>query len=479
MRISFVNPPYKTIYKNVSGASGIIPPLGIAEIATYIRNQGYKPTIIDANALDLSIDETVQAIADTQPEIVGITATTASFNIASEIISKYKTIYPSVLSIVGGVHASTSAEEILNDNLHFDIVVSGEGEKAFEQIIESYASGDFSNIPGVSHRNKDKQIVLFKVATENLYVNDLCSPAFDLLPMEKYQLPSHHSGFGKKVPSQPFFMIFTGRGCPMNCHFCASHTVWGNKVRFKSAEQVINEIDTLVNEYKVKVFDFADDIFTINKTRLHEILNTIINRNYKIHFNCSSRADTLTTKDLELLKKAGCYLIRFGLESGSQTILNLMNKRLDLEKSISTVKLTHKFKIATSASYILGYPGETKETALETIKFAKKLKTSVSLFFFAIPYKGTYLYEYAIKNNLGINKNPKYWINFPDKPVLDIPDLSADELIAIRKKAYRTVLFNFGALYRNLIKIRDFKTLFKHIKSAGSILHLLFLKNQK
>lgn len=476
MKISFVNPPYKTIYKNVSGASGIIPPLGIAEIASYIRTKGYESNIIDANALDISIEETVNAITELNPDILGITATTSSFQVASEIISKYKEINPKVLTVIGGVHASTSAIEILSDYLHFDLVVSGEGEKAFELILNSYSSNDFSNIPGVSYCDKNNEVQSTQTSSPHLLIKDLPSPAFDLLPMEKYQLPIHHSGFGKKIPFQPFFMIFTGRGCPMSCNFCASHTVWGNKVRFKTTEQVMHEIDTIVNVYNVKVFDIADDIFTINKSRLYEILNAIIERDYKIHFNCSSRADTLNSKDLELLKKAGCYLIRFGLESGSQTILNLMNKRLDLEKSISTVKLTHKYKIATSASYILGYPGETKETALETIKFAKKLKTSVSLFFFAIPYKGTSLYDYAIENKLKINKNPKYWINFPDKPVLEIPDLSSDELIKIRKKAYRVVLFNFNALYRNLIKIRDLKTLFRGIRSAFAILHLVILK---
>lgn len=479
MKIILINPPYKDIYKNVSGASGIIPPLGIAYIASYVRSFGYDVEIIDANAEGIDVEDLINILSEKMPDILGISAMTPTLNVTLKIFNKIKSYNPSTLTVIGGAHASAASKDIITENPAIDIAVRGEGEQIFLNVISAYKTKCFEHICGITYRNKNNHSIHNPDCPTNLDVNQLPMPAYDLLPMNKYTLPLHHSGFGKKVPSNPFFMIFTGRGCPMNCNFCASKSIWGNTVRLKSAEQVVNEIDILITKYNIKVLDIADDIFTINKKRLHDILDLIIKRKYKILFNCSSRIDTIAEEDIIKLKKAGCYLIRYGVESGNQEMLNKMNKKISLNAILTTINHTKKHGIATSASYILGYPGETKESALQTIRLAKRLKTSVSLFFFAVPYKGTRLYAYAKNNDLIVEKSTDKWIQFPDKPILKTEYLSIDELISLRKKAYKMVYFNIYSMLKKAINIRNGIMFKQYVRAGLSIIKFTYTKNGK
>lgn len=473
MKIVLINPPYEKLYKNVSYTNGVIPPLGIIDIASYIIEKGFCCEIIDANALRLTVDETINRVLGKKPDIVGITSTTASYKISSEIIRKVKDAKSNIMAVIGGAHASACGHKILAEASHFDIAVRGEGELAFASILASFHSKNFAAIKGIVFRDKENNIISTELNEANIDISLTPLPAYDLLPMERYKTPLHHSGFGRKIPDGPFFMIFTGRGCPMKCNFCACSTIWGNKVRLKTPERVMEEIDFLVKKYKIKVLDIADDIFTINKDRLHKILDLIISRNYELYFNCNSRADTIDEYDLKKLKAAGCYLIRYGIESGSQEILNNMNKKISIGKIKKTIELTHLAGIDSSASYILGYPGETKQSALQTITLAKQLKTAVSLFFFAIPYEGTVLHDFAQKNNFKIDGNPESWINFPDKPVLNIPTLSPSELIGLRKKAYFKVYFDFKLILARVRSINNFRTFLIMLKAGLSVIKLI------
>lgn len=479
MQVLLINPPYKKIYKNISDAKGIIPPLGIASIASYIKLHGYSVEILEANALNLNVQETIDLAISKTPELVGITATTSSFNISSEILEKIKRINVKILTVIGGAHASAAGSRLLDECPHIDVVIKGEGEIAFLNVLKNYKTKNFSKIKGISYRNANNEIIDNESNNEYVDINKIPLPAYELLPMEKYSLPVHHIGVGKKIPRYPFFMIFTGRACPMDCNFCASKTIWGNKVRLKTAEKVIEEIDFLVKEYNVKVIDIADDIFTLNKTRLHKILDLLIRRNYNLYFNCSSRVDTIDEYDLFKLKKAGCYLIRYGVESGSQEMLDKMNKNICLKNIEETFELTHKVGITSSASFILGYPGETKETAMQTIRLARKLKASVSLFFFAIPYIGSNLHKFVVDNNYKIVNDTEQWINFPDEPVIDIPGITKTELVKLRKLAYRKSFLNFRTIYGSIKSINSIKSFNSFLKAGLSLLKLLIKSQNK
>jgi anaerobic magnesium-protoporphyrin IX monomethyl ester cyclase len=475
MQVLLINPPYKKVYKNISDAKGIIPPLGIASIASYIKLHGFNVEILDANATNLDIQKTINTAIEKAPEVIGITATTSTFNISSKILEKIKISNNEILTVIGGAHASATGGQLLAEHPHIDVVIKGEGEASFLNVLKNFEAKDLSNIKGISYRNSSNEVVDNEPNNEYIDINKSPFPAYELLPMEKYNLPIHHIGIGKKIPRHPFFMIFTGRACPMDCNFCASKTIWGNNVRLKNAERVIAEIDFLVKEYDVKVIDIADDIFTLNKTRLHNILDLLISRNYNLYFNCSSRVDTIDEYDLIKLKKAGCYLIRYGVESGSQEMLNKMNKMTSISNIKETFALTHKLGITSSASFILGYPGETKETAMQTIRLAQKLKTSISLFFFAIPYLGTPLHKFVVDNNYKIEKNPEQWINFPDEPIIEIPEIQKKELVKLRKLAYRKSFVNFRTFFASIKSVNS-KQSFRNMLKAGFSLFKLLIK---
>ena len=454
MKVLLVNPTHKEAYSKVPSAEGVNPPLGLAYIASYLRENGIDVSLIDAAALDISHEELRKNMSEKEFDIIGVPSMTPSLNSSLNALEIAREINPRCKTVMGGNHISALPIETLTNYQIIDFGVLREGEITFLELVNALEKNqELSKVDGLVYR-KDGIINVNpkRKFIENL--DELPLPAYDLLPMDKYRLPAHHTSYSGNIKLKPFFLLFTSRGCPYDCTYCASKVIWERKVRYRSPENVLKEIDILVNKYGVKCLEIADDIFTINKQRLHAILDGLIERNYDLHFNCLSRVDTVDLESLKKMKKAGCYLIRFGVESGSQKILDRMKKNVKVEQIRNAFKLVNKANIASSASFIIGHPGETEETVNETIKIAKEINSDAALFFIAIPLVGTELFEIAKNQNLIVNKEWIHWKQVPEKPVMRTEELTVEDLLRLRKKAFKEFYFRPYYLMERLLKIR-------------------------
>ncbi len=470
MKVLLVNPPYKEVYAKVE-LDEIVPPLGLAYLASYLRENGIEVDIYDANALGTNIDE----LEETMPnnfDIIGVPSFTPSISKSVNILQIGKKINPSCITLMGGPHITGLPKGTMESYPIIDIGVLGEGEvTALELINALRAEGNLKEINGIIFR-EDGELV---ETPRREFIEDLDTlpfPAYDLLPMERYQLPLHHVGFGRNIDIKPFFLMFASRGCPFRCTYCASKVMWSKKVRYRSAENILKEIDYLVENYGIVVLDFADDIFTLNKKRLNTILDGLIERDYNLHFNCLSRVNTISKEEVLKLKEAKCYLIRFGVESGSPKILEKMKKDITINQIKNAFRITRDGGVSSSASFIIGHPGETKETARETIDLAKEINPIMAHFFIAIPLVGTELYSMARENNLIVNEDWEFWKQMPETPVVRTEELTPDDLIDIRKTAYREFYIRPSYIINSISRIRNFGQIKLYLNGLRAVLNL-------
>ncbi|MEM2325327.1 MAG: radical SAM protein, partial [Archaeoglobaceae archaeon] len=247
---------------------------------------------------------------------------------------------------------------------------------------------------------------------------------FDLMPLEKYSV------LGQKIKHFP---MITSRGCPFACRYCSSSLFMGHRFRARSAKNVVDEIEWLMDEFKAKHIAFSDDTFTLNKKRVVEICEEIKRRKLEITWSCSSRIDTVTDELLKLMKSVGCVAIYYGIESASKRILEYYRKRISIERAKEVVRTTRKIGISTICSFIIGAPIETREEMKKTLEFAIKLDPDYAQFTILTPYPGTEIYEEAKRKNLLLSEN--YEDYTAAKPVIKT-QVSPKELAAILKSCY-------------------------------------------
>lgn len=478
MNVLLIDAPYREVYSKVSTALGCSPPIGVAYTAAYLRAHNVNVKILDTNALQIGVNEIDKYLKE-KFDVIGISSMTPSLINAARILEKAKEANPSVKTVLGGFHVSAVPAETLQEYPSIDFGVIGEGEQTFLGLVQAIEKGkDFSEVDGIVFRKKNEtKITKRRALIQNL--DELPFPAYDLLPMEKYRLTAHHTNFDKKIKLNPFSLLMTSRGCPFNCTYCASKVIWGRRVRYRSAEKTLEEIDLLVKKYGIKCLDICDDNFTLNKPRLHQILDGLIERDYDLHFNCLSRVDIVDRGSLEKLKKAGCYLIRFGIESGSQEILNAMKKEATVTQTKATFKLMHEVGIPAAASTIIGHPGETRETFNKTLKLVKEIDPVAAHFFIAVPIVGTELFEIAKKNKLIVNPDWRNWVLMPETPVLRTEELSPEDLVKLRSEAYKRFYLRPKFLLKTLLRIRTWGQFKLQFNAFVAVLGLLVNKDKK
>ncbi|MEM4524082.1 MAG: radical SAM protein, partial [Archaeoglobaceae archaeon] len=344
------------------------PPLGISYLASVLRERGFKIKIIDDLVENLNFSDLIKRIRDSI--IVGITSTTPTFKSALEYAKKIKEVLPNVFVIIGGVHVTFHPEEALK-NEFVDAVCIGEGEETIVEVAEKIEAGrSLEGVKGIYYKEEGK---IVKNPPRD-FIQDLDSipfPAFDLLPLEKYSV------LGKKLE---VFPMITSRGCPFACRYCSSSLLMGHRFRARSAKNVVDEMEWLVDEFDAKHIAFGDDTFTLKKRRVEEICKEIKERKLEVTWSCSSRIDTVSEELLKMMKSAGCTAIYYGIESSSKRILEYYRKRISLERAKEVVKMTKKLKISTICSFIIGAPIETKKEMEETLKFAIELDPDYAQF---------------------------------------------------------------------------------------------------
>jgi len=428
-KILFIR-PYLPSYSYV-----VFPPLGIMYLASAIKKWSENELqikIIDMNLGRLGLTDIKKQMQNYKPDIVGVSALTHEASVLYRVSRLAKHINPDCRVIVGGPHATIQSQEILIDN-NIDLVVIGEGEKTLSELINGICQNDdISLIKGIAYRTNGK--VSFTEPREAIGdLDSLPFPAWDLIDIEKYSraTPNMNVLLAEKI----YMPIFSSRGCPYNCIYC--HNIFGKNYRERSPENILKEIITLHDQYGVKEFHFVDDCFNLNKKRVKDICNGIINEDLKIKiaFPSGLRADILDSELLAILKAAGTYLINFAVETASPRLQKLIEKNMDLEKAGAIIEESEKLGLITKCNFMLGFPTETIAEIQKTIDFAVNSPLTFASFFSVTPYPQTALSELIQKEYPGVGPADYGQHFFSPQPFYSVA--TGINLREIQKKAYR------------------------------------------
>ena len=456
--VLLVNPPDFSFGK-INTIRKVSPPLGILYLGTYLVSQGISVEIIDGMVQpDALSDENLSKIS---PMLVGITATTPTIGSALKIAGRLKRLYGNVKTCLGGPHPTIFPNEIIDDEA-VDYVICGEGEIKLYALVESLLDNK-KDLPAGIYASEKKGLL-----GRDDYIKDIDSLPFPdrgLIDIDRYDLsPVNYL----HKPSTP---VITSRGCPFKCTFC-SRAVHGNRVRYHSAEYVIDEIQYLVRTYGIRAIMFWDDTLTTSKRRVADICEKLIQSGIEISWSCAARVDSIDHELLSLMKKAGCWQISFGVETGTSRLLKSINKGISKKKIIHAFELCKSLNIKTRAFFILGLPTETQRESIKTIEFAKFLNPTFAQFSLAVPYPGSQFFDEALAEGW----KPPEWELFntypDDHPVYTTVGRDPDEMLLLQTKAIKSFYFRISYIWKRFFELDGLDDLLKHVKVAFQLLRM-------
>lgn len=405
MKVLLINPSNEMMYPGS-------PPISLAILASYLQQFGHEIKIIDMASgqdyMNLEFD----------PDVVGITGTTPTIDNAYTCADYFRSLGKMV--VIGGPHASVMPDEA---SFHANFVVVGEGEKVFERIL------DRSAIDYAKDSRTKCQIIQGEPIMD---LDEIPMPAYNLLNMEYYLLTPMAKLITCLPENSRMGCLLTSRGCPYHCTFC--HNSFKNiKYRFNSAKRVVDEIEYLITVYKIQALFFIEDNFFVNKERVKEVCNLMIERGIKIPWGANARVDNLDEETLILAKKAGCIQVTFGWESGSQKMLDVYNKGTTVKQNEDSIKICNNVGLLANGTVMIGGPGETIEDLELTRNFMvnNNITGGVGVCV-TTPFPGTKLWEDLVKEEkIFLNYVNYKDFNFTKNPVKchDISDAKFNEIL--------------------------------------------------
>jgi anaerobic magnesium-protoporphyrin IX monomethyl ester cyclase len=466
MNILLINPSQYKIYG--SAMSPDYPPLGLGYLGAILEKEGHKVKVLDIDAENISKGDLITLLKNFNPLLVGITCTTPTYKNAVELGALIKNIIPTKI-VLGGIHPTIDPENAIKAK-SIDMLIIGEGEKTIKELAEFIEKNetDFSKINGLVYKKENKIIINNpREMIQNL--DELPFPARHLFGSRKYTYPD--------ALYEQSFPIFTSRGCPGQCTYCCSKQIFCGKFRYRSAKNIVDEIEYLIKKYGAKEIHMWDDCFTLIKNRVFEVRNEFIKRKIKIKvaFPNGLRVDMVDPEILKALKEMGTYSIAFGVESGNQDILNKIKKGTKIEQIIKAFKETKKLGIEIWGFFMIGLPGETKETIMDTINFAIKLNPDIAKFHILKPYPGSEAYHDLLKQNLIMDYDySNYGIHIG--PVHRLPTVSKKEMMAYQKLAYRKFYLRPSILLKQLKRIKSWNRFKLNMAAGLSVFGMMFKK---
>jgi radical SAM superfamily enzyme YgiQ (UPF0313 family) len=434
--IVLVNPPYERIapgYEFVRHVTNRAPSLGLLHLAAMAREHGYGVSIVESDVEGLDERAVVERIVARAPRYVGITLFTVGVWSASIIARGLREQLPGVTVIVGGPHISSMGRETLERFPEFDLAVVGEGEWALMELLRTLeAGGSLEGIAGLLWREGEtvRENPTRPIPKD---LDDLPMPAWDLLPGFPHAYPPAIYDY----PRGPVATIAASRGCPFHCKFCDTST-FGARVRAYSPARVVEMIQHLHERWGVRHIMFVDDLFLASRLRVTEFCERLLATGLDITWTCTARVDTVKPGILALMKKAGCWEISFGLETGSNELLIAMDKAARVERSEEAVAWTHEAGIRTKGLFMLGYPGETPETIAATRDFVRRIPMDMMNLTKFTPYPGSPIYV----DLYGTKMRPEDWRRMNGMNFVWSPEgISIEEL----DRAYQRLLKSFYA----------------------------------
>jgi len=458
MRVFLVEAPYQ--YGAVKSLAGKHFPLGLGYLASYLRERGVEVRM----ALGPGRERLMAELADFQPDLVGVSCVTPTFAGALAICHTVKE-YGDIPTILGGPHVTGVKEQIFKTCPEVDFLVYGEGEETLWELCRAVEGGvnGFSGIDGLIYRQPGGEVKVNPPRRHIKEVDTIPFPARDLLDLtglgaHRYVDTGRASG-----------TMISSRGCPFNCAFCASHLTMGRRYRYRSAANVIQEIDELVLRFGVNHISFEDDTFTLWPERVEEICEALIARRYDLTWFCMSRVDTINEPLARLMRRSGCRLVSFGIESGDEAILKRLRKKISLPQAQAAIDACYRAGLKTQATFIVGLPYDTRQTLRETLRFAQRISPTIAIFFSLVPYPGTEMFQYLPEEYRSMR--PEDWGNFSnmftDQGYLSVmPGVSGRELARINELWHLRFYLRPRQLYRMLRTLHTNAEFFSFLESG-------------
>jgi len=471
--IVLINPgDKKQVYQGLGrDYSAVEPPFWIAVIAAFLRNNKCKVSIIDANAEDITPEETAVRVKQLDPLLSGVivygsqpSASTQNMTIAGRICEAIKK-NTSVKVAIGGLHPSALPLRTIQDEF-VDFVIDGEGPQTLLKLISVLKSkiSDFTDVPGLWFREnsvikKNPRSELIKDLDEMLPI-----AAWDLLPMDKYKAHNWHC-FDDIENRKPYAAVYTSLGCPYNCIFCCINAPFGKPgIRYRSPELVVKEIELLVNKYKVKNIKIVDELFVLDDKHYMKIVDLLIEKGHELNIWAYARVDTVKIENLKRMKEAGINWLALGIESASSSVRDGASKQMRIKDIKSVVKDIQDEGIRVIGNFIFGLPDDTLNTMEETLGMAIELNCEFVNFYCAMAYPGSRLYEIAKKEGWLL---PNVWHGFSQHSyeMLPLPTkhISAKDVLRFRDEAFYKFFNN--QVYLNMVKEKFGKKVMAHIEN--------------
>ncbi|UCC92008.1 MAG: radical SAM protein, partial [Candidatus Aenigmatarchaeota archaeon] len=368
MKILLSNPPFfknfnRQVRWSAKTSGALHPPIYLAYAAANLKKTGHEVLLIDAVALELAREEFLERIEEFKPELVLFETSTPSFLNDSELADIIKSMIDAKVVFTGS-HASALPEDTLRMS-ELDFVCIGEYEETLVELADYLKNKKpLKNVKGLAYKDGEGKIRTNKPRPLIKELDGLPWPLREQLPVEKYR---------DTLLTSPLTFIVTARGCPYYCTYCNwPYNMFGHKIRKRNPKDVVDEVEHCIKKYGLKTYKFFDDTLTADRKHAIAICKELIKRGIKTPWICNARVDTLDEETMRLMKKAGCYLYKVGVESGNQKILNWIKKGTTVQQIKRFFKTTKKVGIQTFASFMIGYPDETRETIKQTLDFAKE-----------------------------------------------------------------------------------------------------------
>ena len=458
--IVLVNPGNRRqVFQNLGDdVAGIEPPFLVAVMAAFLRDCGWCPAIIDANAENLAPEEVASRAASFAPLLSAVivygsqpSASTQNMTNAGLICSALSRCASDRVAIAG-LHPSALPERTLVEE-QVDFVIQGEGFVTLEGLLRALARGDgrFGDIPGLWYRAAGS----IQHTPPPPLIADLDSvlprAAWDLLPMQLYRAHNWHC-FDDIEHRSPYAAIYTSLGCPYNCVFCCINAPFGKPgIRFRSPQRVVEEIDLLVTEYGIRNLKIVDELFVLHEPHYMGIVELLIERDYRLNIWAYARVDTVKPKNLPKMKRAGINWLALGIESANPDVRDSASKRMRGRDVQQVVREIQAAGIRVIGNYIFGLPDDTSETMQETLGMAQELNCEFANFYSAMAYPGSGLYDIAVENGWQL---PGQWHGYSQHSYETLPlptkKLSAAEVLKFRDDAFHAYFSNQA--YLSMVK---------------------------
>jgi radical SAM superfamily enzyme YgiQ (UPF0313 family) len=410
MKTLLINPPYPL-------SEVPIIPMGIAYIASVLEQNGYEVQVLDLLVSRESKDKIKHKLEEFQPDFVGTTCVTVNYHIASDILKYCKQVNKDIVTIIGGPHVSFTAAETLHEAPWIDIVAVGEGEFT---MLDLAKGRKYKDVPGIAFRaNGTIEQTAQRPLVQNL--DELPLPARHLFPLSRYHALDAACS------------LMAGRGCPFSCIFCVGSRMGGRRMRYRDPKLVVDEIERCLG-YGFTEVNIGNDLLTLNQKHLYALCDEIMSRGLKFTWSAFARVDTVNPEMLRKMKEAGCTALFYGVESGVQEILDKIKKKITLEQARKAVKMANEVGIDVQATFILGLPGETKETLSQTLQFAQELDAFYGLHVLS-PFPGTEVRDKAKEYGLEILTSD--WSKYDcNRPVTRTEGCSPEDIISLLYRYY-------------------------------------------